>query len=78
MSTKSKKLYSKADLREAERMHEEVRKTFSRMTQKRKTVQVRIDEKWHRRLKELAVSEGMLISFMLDKICKKFFDNYKK
>lgn len=77
MSTRSKKRYSKADIEEAKKNNDEVRKYFTRKSKRRKTVQVRIDKEWHTKIKEIARSEKMLMSFMLDSICKHFFKNYQ-
>lgn len=77
MSTRSKKRYSKADFAEAQKSNDEVRKYFARKSKRRKTVQIRIDKEWHTKIKEVARSEKMLMSFMLDLICKRFFKNYQ-
>ncbi len=77
MSTRSKKRYSKADIKEAEKSNEYVRKCFARKSKRRKTIQIRIDKEWHTKIKEIARSEKMLMSFMLDSICKHFFKNYQ-
>ncbi len=77
MSTKHKKRYSKADIEEAKRSNEHVRKYFARKSKRRKTVQIRIDKEWHIKIREIARSENMLMSFMLDSICKHFFKNYQ-
>lgn len=77
MSTKSKKRYSKADFAEAQKSNDEVRKYFARKSKRRKTVQIRIDKEWHTKIKGVARSEKMLMSFMLDLICKHFFKNYQ-
>lgn len=77
MSTKIKKLYSSTDFKEAKISSDRVMKCYSRKGERRKTVQVRISKKWHARLKEVATSEKMVLSFLLDDICKHFFQNYK-
>jgi len=77
MSTKSKKRYSKADIEEARINNEQVRNYYARKSKRRRTRQIRIDKKWHTKIKEIAKSENMLMSFMLDSICKHFFKNYK-
>jgi len=77
MSTKKKKLYSKQDIKFAQEEEKRVGKYFTRQSSKRKTVQVRISEKWHQRIKEEAKSERIMISFFLDKICKHFFRNFE-
>lgn len=81
MSTKIKKLYSKADVADAKVENERVRNYFSRKSERRKTVQIRISEEWHFQLKELAKEEGLILSFLIDRICHHFFKNcidYKK
>jgi hypothetical protein len=77
MSTRSKKRYSKADIAEAKKNNKDVRKYFARKSKRRKTVQIRIDKEWHTKIKEIARSENMLMSFMIDSICKHFFKNYQ-
>lgn len=77
MSTKRKKLYSKADIAEAKMSDEKVRKYFSHKSERRKTVQIRISKKWHQKLKEIALEEEMILSFLIDKICEHFFKHYK-
>ncbi len=77
MSTKYKKLYSRADIQDAEKDSEKVRAYFARKGQRRKTIQVRISVGWHTKLKELAKSEKMVMSFLLDEVCKHFFKNYQ-
>lgn len=77
MSTKSKKRYSKADIEEAKKSSNKVRKYFARKSERRKTIQIRIDKEWHTKIKEIARSENMLMSFMLDSICERFFKNYQ-
>ena len=77
MSTKIKKLYSKADVEDAKVTNETVRKYYSRKGEKRQTVQIRISKNWHRKLKELAKEEKMVLSFLIDKICEHFFRHYK-
>ena len=76
MSTKIKKLYSSQDIKQAQSDLIKVERYFTRNTKKRKTVQVRISEKWHKKLKEVAIDENILLSFMLDEICKQFFKNH--
>lgn len=75
MSTKKKKLDSFISTQKAEANNTKVQKYFSR--KRRKTIQIRIDEKWHARIKELATLENMVMSILLDRICKSFFKNYK-
>lgn len=77
MSTKSKKLYFRSDLKEAERKNEKVRKYFSRKYKSRKTVQIRVSEENHKKLKVLANQESLVLSFLLDIICEHFFKFYK-
>ena len=77
MSTKSKKLYFRSDLKEAERKNEKVRKYFSRKYKSRKTVQIRVSEENHKKLKVLANKEALVLSFLLDIICEHFFKFYK-
>jgi len=77
MSTKKKKLYTSADIEKAKADNKVVQKYFARKCEKRKTVQVRVSDKWHKKLKELAKSEKAIMSFLLDEICKHFFSNYK-
>lgn len=77
MSTKLKKLYSKADIEDAKAISETVRKYYSRKSERRLTVQIRISNKWHLRLKEIAQKEEMMLSFLIDKICEHFFKHYK-
>lgn len=76
MSTRTRKLYSRADLREAERNNEQVRNHFAHKGKRRRTVQVRVSTETHAKLKELAKSEGLILSFVLDLMCKHFFKNY--
>lgn len=78
MSTKRKKLYSLEDIEGAKADDRDVKKYFAHKCQRRITRQVRVSEKWHKRLKEVAHSEDMIISFLLDKICKHFFSNYRE
>lgn len=77
MSTKQKKLYSARDIEQARADNSAVRKYFARKSEKRKTMQVRVSAKWHTKLKEVAQAEKMVISFLLDEICKYFFSNYQ-
>lgn len=77
MSTKRKKLYNKADIRLAQEETKRVENYFTRKTSRRKTVQVRISEKWHQKIKEIAGSEKIMLSFFLDRICEHFFRNYE-
>jgi len=73
MSTKRKKLYSKGDIKLAQEEQKEQNRYFTRKTNKRRTHQVRIDEKWHKRLKEVGSSEKVMLSFLLDAICEFYF-----
>lgn len=80
MSTKLKrlsKLYTSKDIEIAKKSNEAVKKYFARRAERRKTIQVRISERWHTRLKELSRSEKTVMSFLLDEICKHFFKNYQ-
>lgn len=79
MSTKSKrvKLYSKQDLVEAEKSNDVVRRHYSRKTNRRKTVQIRMSEEWYEKLKELARKENLILSFVADEMCKHFLKHYK-
>ncbi len=77
MSTKHKKLYTSADIELAKAENNAVKRYFARKSERRKTVQVRIGEKWHKKLKEFSSSEKTVMSFLLDEICKHFFTNYK-
>ena len=79
MSTKIKRkqrLYSAIDIKQAQSDVIKVERYFTRKTQKRKTVQIRIGEKWHKKLKEVARSDNILLSFLLDEICRQFFKHY--
>jgi hypothetical protein len=76
MSTQYKKLYSRADIQDAEKDSNRVKEHFARKSAKRHTVQVRVGKEWHSRLKELAKSEKLVMSFLLDEVCKHFFKNY--
>lgn len=77
MSTNKKKLYTSADIELAKADNEAVKKYFARRGERRKTMQVRVSEKWHRRLKDFSKSEKTIMSFLLDEICKHFFSNYQ-
>ncbi len=76
MSTKRQKLYSKEDIKFAQEESKRVEKYFTRKTTKRKTVQVRIGEKWHHKIKQVAGEEKIMISFFLDRVCEHFFKHY--
>ncbi len=76
MSTKRQKLYSKEDIKLAQEESKRVGKYFTRKTAKRKTIQVRIGEKWHQKIKEVASEEKIMISFFLDRVCEHFFKHY--
>ena len=76
MSTRKRKFYTAMDVELARADNEAVKKYFARK-ERRKTMQVRVSEKWHKRLKEFSRSEQMIMSFLLDEICKHFFSNYK-
>lgn len=77
MSTKHKKFYTSADIEQAKSENDAVKRYFARKSERRKTMQVRISEKWHKKLKEFSRSEKTVMSFLLDEICKHFFTNYK-
>jgi hypothetical protein len=77
MSTKHKKLYTSADIELAKADNEAVKKYFARKGERRKTIQVRVSSKWHKKLKELSKAEKTIMSFLLDEICKHFFSNYQ-
>lgn len=76
MSTKLRKLYSRRDIEKSIKSNDRVRKYFSRKSERRKTVQVRISKEMHAKLKDLALTENMVLSFLLDDICEHFFKNY--
>ncbi len=73
MSTKIKKLYFKSDIKNAQEELKVNNKYFTRKTSRRRTVQVRIGDKWHERLKEVAKSDKVMLSFLLDHICEFYF-----
>lgn len=76
MSTK-KKLYTSADIEQARADNNAVKRYFARKAERRKTVQVRLSTKWHKKLKEFSKSEKTVMSFLLDEICKHFFTHYQ-
>lgn len=76
MSTKIKKLYSSSDIQDAKKDSEKVVAHFTRKSERRQTVQVRVSKVWHAELKKLAQSEKLVISFLLDEMCRYFFKNY--
>lgn len=76
MSTNSKKRYLKLDIDEARKSNIKVSSSYSRRTERRRTVQVRISKDWHSRLKLMARDEDLVLSFVMDKICELFFKNY--
>jgi predicted DNA-binding ribbon-helix-helix protein len=73
MSTKIKKLYFKSDIKTAQEELKNTNRYFTRKTKRRKTIQVRIGDKWHQKLKEVARSEKVMLSFLLDHICDHYF-----
>jgi hypothetical protein len=73
MSTKIKKLYFKSDIKNAQEELKVNNKYFTRKTSRRRTVQVRIGDRWHERLKEVAKSDKVMLSFLLDHICEFYF-----
>ncbi len=76
MSTKSKKLYSSIDIEDAKRVREKVLNIYSRKSQRRRTVQIRVSRDWYARLKELAKEEDLVLSVLADKMCELFFKNF--
>jgi len=77
MSTNRKKLYSASEIALAQKYIIKNNRYFTRKTAKRNTVQVRISDKWHNKIKEVSKSEDIMMSFLLDKICAYFFRHYK-
>lgn len=77
MSTIKKRFYTSADIELAKADNNAVKKYFARKCKRRKTIQVRVGEKWHKKLKELSSSEKTVMSFLLDEICKHFFSHYQ-
>lgn len=77
MSTKRKKIYTKEDIRCAQVENKRVERYFTRKTTKRKTVQIRISEKWYQRIKQIAGPEKIMLSFFIDRICEHFFKHYE-
>ena len=77
MSTKRKKIYCAEDIKFAQEETKRSEGYFTRRTSRRRTVQVRIGEKWHQKIKEVAGSEKIMLSFFLDRICQHFFRNYE-
>ncbi len=73
MSTNRNKLYFNSDIKISERELKKALKLFTRKTVGRKTIQIRVSEKWYRKLKEVAESEDVMLSFMLDHICEHYF-----
>ena len=73
MSTKRKKLYFKSDIKNAQEELKVNNKYFTRKTSRRRTLQVRIGDRWHQRLKEVAKSDKVMLSFLLDHICEYYF-----
>ncbi len=76
MSTRSKKRYLKLDIDEAKKSNIKVSNSYSRRSKRRQTVQIRISKDWHTRLKLMAKDEDLVLSFVMDKICELFFQNY--
>lgn len=77
MSTKLQKLYGKEDIKSAQEESKRIGKYFTRKTTRRKTVQVRISEKWHQKIKDVSGEEKIMISFFLDRVCEHFFKHYE-
>lgn len=75
MSTNRKKLYIPSDIKFAQEESKRVGKYFTSKTSKRKTVQVRLGEEFHNKIKDIAKNKNMMLSFMLDEICKFYFKN---
>ena len=75
MSTNRKKLYIPSDIKLAKEQNKEKGKYFTQKTIKRKTIQIRVDEELYKKIKEVAKKEDMMLSFMLDEICKFYFKN---
>ena len=73
MSTNRKKLYIPSDKKIAQEESKQKRKYFTCKTSKRRTHQIRIGEEFYKKVKEVAKNEDMMLSFMLDKICKFYF-----
>ncbi len=78
MSTKSKKRYLKLDIQEAKKSNINVSNAYSRLSKRRRTVQVRISKEWHTRLKLMAREEDIVLSLVMNKICELFFKNYSE
>ena len=77
MSTNRLKLYTKEDIKLAQEAIKQTEKYFTRKTSRRKTVQVRISERWHQKIKNVAGTEKIMISFFLDRVCEHFFKHYE-
>lgn len=77
MSTKSKKRYLRMDFSKARKKSSEVCKFYSKKYTRRKTIQVRVSQEIHKKLKEMAREDDLVLSFLLDQICEHFFRNYK-
>ena len=77
MSTNKRPLYTSADIENAKAESKAVSRYFARKNKRRKTVQVRLGQVWHAKLKEFSRSEKTVMSFLLDEICKHFFSHYK-
>ena len=77
MSTNKKKLYHPNDIKLAQKESIERGKYFTKRSSKRKTVQIRISEKWYKKIKETAKPNKIILSFFLDKICAHFFKEYE-
>ena len=75
MSTNRKKLYIPSDIKLAKEKKKKKGKYFTQKTIKRKTIQIRVGEELYKKIKEVAKKEDMMLSFMLDEICKFYFKN---
>ncbi|MFZ2252806.1 MAG: hypothetical protein WAW13_01375 [Minisyncoccia bacterium] len=77
MSTNNIKLYNKEDILQAQQYLKKAERYFTKKTTRRKTVQVRISEKWYQKIKDIAGTEKIMLSFFLDRICEHFFKHYE-
>ena len=77
MSTNNIKFYNKEDILRAQQYLKKAERYFTKKTTRRKTVQVRISEKWYQKIKDIAGTEKIMLSFFLDRICEHFFKHYE-
>lgn len=63
------------EIRLAEKAFRSINKRLSRKLKRRKSVQIRIGEEIHGKLKNLSFSHKIPMSFLLDKICERYFSN---